>query len=454
MKEKHTLVQRQENAMTYRKIYVPQNTAVNREKIIPEKIIPEIVHRPEIVTEKAAAIPMYKKERCCMQLPFVKIICAAVLCSVSFAAGCAVTNDRLAHIVEAISLVSAGKTEAVSKKTQSGDDSEQLTFYEKYMPPEYMSEPNAAVEYISASFGEAPPSYENEQTEKETADIKKDDAMAVVSSSSGKTGYDGELLYAVMSHDMSAGGVYTLNNQTRFKPDTYSLATKTPAALENLSINHGEPLVLIVHTHGTESYNSYSDENYVSASDTARSPDTEKNVVAVGDKVTAVLEDFGIPVIHSRKMCDSESFVNAYSTSYAEVKGYLEKYPSIRFVIDLHRDAIELADGSRKKPVFESFGEKSAQLMFVVGTNAAGANHPDWQENLSLALVVQNEISKDYPQLFRSINLRTASFNQQLSSGYMLLECGSAANTLKEAENAAELFATGFARVILSYAKE
>ena len=136
------------------------------------------------------------------------------------------------------------------------------------------------------------------------------------------------------------------------------------------------------------------------------------------------------------------------------MKGYLEKYPSIRFVIDLHRDAIELADGSRKKPVFESFGEKSAQLMFVVGTNAAGANHPDWQENLSLALVVQNEISKDYPQLFRSINLRTASFNQQLSSGYMLLECGSAANTLKEAENAAELFATGFARVILSYAKE
>lgn len=452
MKEKYTIVQRQENAMTYRQIYMPQNTAVNREKSIPEKSIPEAVHRPEIVKEKPAEVPVYKKERYCMQLPFVKIISAAVLCSVSFAAGCAVTNDRLANIVEAISFISSGKTEAVSKAVHPEGDFGQVTFYEKYMPSVYPSDKNTELEYISVSPSDAPMSFENNQAEKTVTDTK-DGAVAAVSSSTGKTGHDGELLYEVMSHDMSADGVYTLNNQTRFNPDTYSLASRKPAALESLSINPNEPLVLIVHTHGTESYNSYSDENYVSASDTARSSDTEKNVVAVGDKLTSVLEGFGIPVVHSRRMCDSESFVNAYSTSYAEVKSYLEEYPSIRFVIDLHRDAIELADGSKKKPVFESFGEKSAQLMFVVGTNAAGANHPDWKENLSLALVVQNEISKDNPQLFRSINLRTASFNQQLSSGYMLLECGSAANTLEEAENAAELFATGFARVILSYAE-
>ena len=72
---------------------------------------------------------------------------------------------------------------------------------------------------------------------------------------------------------------------------------------------------------------------------------------------------------------------------------------------------------------------------------------------MSLALVLQNKIGKNNSQLFRSINLRTASFNQQLSPGYLLLECGSVANTLEEAEKAAELFATGFARVISEYAE-
>ena len=90
--------------------------------------------------------------------------------------------------------------------------------------------------------------------------------------------------------------------------------------------------------------------------------------------------------------------------------------------------------------------------MFVVGTNKSGINHPDWQDNLSLALTLQEKIGRDNPKLFRRINLRTASFNQQLSPGYLLLECGAAANTLEEAENAAELFATGFARVISEYA--
>jgi stage II sporulation protein P len=183
-----------------------------------------------------------------------------------------------------------------------------------------------------------------------------------------------------------------------------------------------------------------------------RSDNINENVVGIGRKLVSVLSDFGIPSVHSEKMCDSESFVRAYSTSYAEAKNYLEKYPSIRFVIDLHRDAIELSDGTRKKPVSEAFGKKTAQLMFVVGTNEAGANHPLWKENLALALFLQNEIGKENPKLFRSTNLRTASFNQQLLTGYMLLECGSAANTLEEAENAAEIFAPGLARIIMKYA--
>lgn len=86
--------------------------------------------------------------------------------------------------------------------------------------------------------------------------------------------------------------------------------------------------------------------------------------------------------------------------------------------------------------------------MFVVGTDAAGAVHPSWQDNLSLALPLQSRMSGDVPELFRRINLRSESFNQQLSSGYMLLECGSCANSLDEAQRAARLFATEFAKIL------
>ena len=91
--------------------------------------------------------------------------------------------------------------------------------------------------------------------------------------------------------------------------------------------------------------------------------------------------------------------------------------------------------------------------MLVVGTNAAGASHPNWSDNLSLALHVEKQLSADYPGMFRRINLRSASFNQQLSNGYLLLECGAFANSREQAERAAKLFGTGFARLILQAAK-
>ncbi len=427
--------------MTYQKIYIPVNekpsettrTQSNRETYNSQ------YHCPEIVPS-AVQIPHKKESNGIFRLPLGKIIAVAALCAVSFAVGCSVTNDDMARTVEEIAVFSAG---GLKGRRSDNKTTEEITFYEKYMTDNKAAE-SMPVEYLSVETtvgSDAGKTQEATQTE-----------VAVDSSHSGKIGVDGETLYAVMAQDFSAKDVKVLSNQTKFSPDTEKLISKTPKVLENLKISTSEPLVLIVHTHGTECYNSYPDENYISAATAVRSENTDENVVGVGRKMASVLTDFGIPTIHSEKMCDKESFVNAYSVSYSEVKSYLEKYPSIRFVIDLHRDAIELADGTKKKPVFDSFGEKTAQLMFVVGTNQSGANHPYWQDNLSLALTLQEKIGEYNPGLFRGINLRSASFNQQLSPGYMLLECGSAANTLEEAETAAELFATGFAKVLTEYA--
>ena len=276
--------------------------------------------------------------------------------------------------------------------------------------------------------------------------------IPVQSAETGKIGSDSEVLYPVMSSDFRAKDPFSLNNETRYTPDVAALLKITPSALQNLSLD-GNPLVLIVHTHGTEAYNECEKDGYYDAVQPVRSEDISQNVVSVGTALAGVLNDFGIVTLHDTTMCDKDSFVRAYKTSATLVKSYLEQYPSIRFVIDLHRDSISSPDGSASAPVFSYAGEEAAQLMLVVGTNAAGANHPNWSDNLSLALQLQKKLSDDYPGMFRRINLRMASFNEQLSSGYLLLECGAFANSRVQAERAAKLFGTGLARLITEAAK-
>ena len=445
--------------MTYRKIYIsgkddegdickaPFPVDVPRKANTTDK--KEMPHRPEIVITERNYNQRQSASKGIFRFSMGKIVGTVLLCALSFTAGCTFTNDSIAEYIKRVASFSFGKTDSGPESSQSSTSEELPTFYNKYMTDQAKAALQAEavsdtkIEYLSV--------IQNEEDE-----ILQSEALPVTEVSAGnpgKIGADGDILYSVMKSDMSVSDECVLTNQTKFKPDTKALLERLPVSFENLSVSSDEPLVLIVHTHGTECYNSYPIDGFVSESTAERSENTDENVVAVGRKLAEVLGGFGIPVVHSEKMCDRESFVKAYSTSYSEVQSYLEKYPSIRFVIDLHRDAIELADGTRKKPLLEKYGENYAQLMFVVGTNEAGAKHPNWQENLSLALNLQSEIGSMYPGLFRGINLRTASFNQQLSAGYMLLECGSSANTLEEAENSAVLFATGLAKTITKYAK-
>lgn len=295
-----------------------------------------------------------------------------------------------------------------------------------------------------------------QSSEKATADVVQDavgekgiaqmEEVAAAGSTHVEGYVDGTRLFPIKALDLSAKDIYSLNNETTFDPDVRYLSQTIPSSLENIDTQNG-PLVLIVHTHGTECY-SKSTDMYPEGEE-SRSDDTSENVVRVGEEIAATLNNFGIETIHCSTMHDKASFINAYTSSAKAVRGYLEEYPSIRFVIDVHRDAIIRDDGESVKAVSEIAGEDYAQLMFVVGTNQLGHNHPEWQENLSLALLLQKEMSQTYPSLCRSINLRDVPFNQQLSDGYLLLEAGTSANTLDEALRSARAFGENLARVIL-----
>ncbi len=212
-------------------------------------------------------------------------------------------------------------------------------------------------------------------------------------------------------------------------------------------IPNDEPLVLIIHTHGTESYLD-SGYDFYSPSETFRSEEEADSVVHIGAVLTEALEAQGIPVLHDRTMYDKGDYSHSYGNSKKGIQNALAKHPSIRFVIDLHRDSVFDSNGNNIKPLTEIDGKKCAQLMLVMGTNQSSVSHPSWKSNLTFATYLQSEMNDLYPTLARPINLRTAAFNQQLTLGSILLEVGSCGNTIEEAENAVRLFADAYANVI------
>lgn len=202
----------------------------------------------------------------------------------------------------------------------------------------------------------------------------------------------------------------------------------------------GGPSVLILHSHGTESYTKTEDYQETVA---YRTRNTGYNVVSIGDRVAALLEEGGIRVIHDRSMHDDPSYSNAYNEARSSIEQYLETYPSIRLVLDIHRDSAEDASGNQFHPILSTESGDAAQLMMVVGTDAGGFDHPLWRENMALAVKLYTQLQKQYPGICRPISLRSSRFNQDLSTGAMLIEVGSAGNTRQEALLAAQILSEG-----------
>jgi stage II sporulation protein P len=195
------------------------------------------------------------------------------------------------------------------------------------------------------------------------------------------------------------------------------------------------PQVLILHSHSTEAYTPEGEDGY-EASDPGRTLDKEKNVIRVGDELAAVLEEAGFTVLHDRELYDWPSYNGAYARSRAAAEDWLEEYPGIRVVIDLHRDAL----GGAKTLCPLPEGGSCAQVMLVLTTGDSGLYHPNWRENVKLGLELQRELETAQPGLSRPLLLSPARYNEQLSPGYFLLEVGSDANTLREALEAVRRF--------------
>ncbi len=230
-----------------------------------------------------------------------------------------------------------------------------------------------------------------------------------------------------------SGGL-NVKNGTKYEIPVSELLKAGPS----IKLQAGKPQILIIHTHSSEAYSPAGLDKYED-SDTNRTEDKRYSVVRVGDELTDIFEKAGLEVIHDREIHDYPSYTGSYSRTGEAIEGYLKKYPSIKIVIDLHRDALGAGDVVYKT-MAEEDGVCASQIMMLVGTDESGLEHPKWRENLKLALYLQDAVSTAYPTLMRPVEVVPQRYNQQLTTGSMILEVGSSGNTLQEALAAVRLY--------------
>ena len=207
------------------------------------------------------------------------------------------------------------------------------------------------------------------------------------------------------------------------------------------------PQILIIHTHGTEAYLPAAGEEYT-PSDPFRTTDPGRSVIRVGDVLCSVLEEYGLRVLHDRTLYDYPSYAGSYERAAASIEAYLAEYPDIALVLDVHRDAI-----GDESTVYKTCaaGSGMAQVMLVCGTDEY-LEHPLWRENLKLALAMQAAAVSANGALMRPIHLAPERYNQQYTTGSLIIEVGTNGNTLSEALAAAELFGRAAGEMLASLA--
>lgn len=194
----------------------------------------------------------------------------------------------------------------------------------------------------------------------------------------------------------------------------------------SLEINTND--IIIFHTHTCESYTP-SDTYQYEASGTFRTINLERSVVKVGSELTTYMLSYGYNVFHDSTYHDYPSYSGSYGRSMATVENMLTTHPNTDVIIDIHRDAI---GDTSYAPSVKIGDEIVSQLMFVIGTDGGGLEHPNWQNNLKFAIMVQSKANELYPGLFKPIVLRNSRYNQQLGNGACIIEVGATGNTLEQ----------------------
>ena len=160
-----------------------------------------------------------------------------------------------------------------------------------------------------------------------------------------------------------------------------------------------------------------------------RTTDLNYSVARVGTELTNYLREKGFSVTHNTTYHDYPAYSGSYARSLNTLEGLLEG-KNTQLVFDLHRDAV--GSSNEYAPTIKINDNYVAQIMFVIGTNGGGLEHPNWVQNLKMAVKIQEKANEMYPGLFRPIIIRNSRYNQHLTNGSSIIEVGATGNTMEQ----------------------
>lgn len=190
------------------------------------------------------------------------------------------------------------------------------------------------------------------------------------------------------------------------------------------------PLVIIYHTHTTESFMPTTGKPFTD--------NLDETVVRVAEELAHQLEkNYNVRVIHNKEIHDiprSESYQKAVNT----VKDLVSKYSEADLVIDLHRDGT-----TREATTTQINGEDVGKTLMMLGTN-----HENWDKNYEIAIRIHEKSEALFPSLSRGVRKRSLTYNQDVHPGAVLLEIGGHKNSLEEALRTSRYVATILGEVL------
>lgn len=230
------------------------------------------------------------------------------------------------------------------------------------------------------------------------------------------------------------------------------------AALEaplDWNLTDSQVTVLIIHSHISESFtlteDQIPDESYGFLYDDYRTDDSRYNMIAVGERVAQVLREHGIQVIHDTTSFEVPNSNYSYANARTHLQELLEETSGICLILDLHRDsAPDPNDGEKQwAPTVTVDGKETAMISMLAGYN--DVYDQIWYDNLSFAVKLGAQLNHNTPDIFRQLLINNADhrYNQDLGPVTMLIEVGTAGNTLEQTLNAAQLLGEALAELAL-----
>ena len=209
--------------------------------------------------------------------------------------------------------------------------------------------------------------------------------------------------------------------------DNNIIINKNNSSFVNL-IKKDDYKVYIYNTHDEEGYSNKGFEVY----------NTTPTVKLASYMLKDELKNLGInalveerPVIKEIKK-QGLPYYYSYDISNKYCKEIKEKYPSIIYFIDLHRDGID------KSLSTVTINDKAyAKMMFLLGMKHSNSN-----KNLEVVTKLNNYLNDNYKGLMRNIYKRNdITYYQYFDSHNFIIEVGGQDNTYQEVYNSIKAFA-------------